>query len=138
MEIRRINDRLSVSPQISVDDVAAVKAAGFVAIVNNRPDGEEDDQTDNAIIEAEARRLGLDFYFIPVTAPPFDPEMIRATQQVLDNAKGPVFFYCRTGTRCTNLWAISQAGRQPADELIKAAAGAGYNISHLAGQLGGG
>ncbi len=138
MEIRRIDERLCVSPQIGVDDVAAIKAAGFVAIVNNRPDGEEDDQTDNAEIEAEARRLGLEFYFIPVTAPPFDPEMIRQTQEVLDTAKGPVFFYCRTGTRCANLWAISQAGKQPADKLIKAAAEAGYDISHLEGQLSGG
>ena len=40
-DIRSINDRISVAPQIAPEDMAAIKAAGFVAIVNNRPDDEE-------------------------------------------------------------------------------------------------
>ena len=48
MELKRINEHVSVSPQISPDDVAAIKAAGFVAIVNNRPDGESPDQPPSA------------------------------------------------------------------------------------------
>ncbi|MGJ3628692.1 beta-lactamase hydrolase domain-containing protein [Sphingomonas sp. MMS24-JH45] len=41
LDIRRIDDRFAVAPQIAVEDVAAIKAAGFVAIISNRPDGEE-------------------------------------------------------------------------------------------------
>ena len=40
-DIRPLNDRVAVAPQITPDDVAAIAAAGYVAIVNNRPDGEE-------------------------------------------------------------------------------------------------
>jgi uncharacterized protein (TIGR01244 family) len=44
MNIKWIDDRFSVSPQVVPADLAAIKAAGFVAIINNRPDGEEEGQ----------------------------------------------------------------------------------------------
>ena len=40
MDIRKITDEFSVSPQIRVADVAAIAAAGFRAVICNRPDGE--------------------------------------------------------------------------------------------------
>ncbi|VAW15493.1 hypothetical protein MNBD_ALPHA12-622, partial [hydrothermal vent metagenome] len=64
------------------------------------------------------------------------PEMIERTIMALENSSGPVLCYCRTGTRSTTLWALSQAGKKPAKEIIEAAAQAGYDISHLAGHLG--
>ncbi|MCS6759167.1 MAG: sulfur transferase domain-containing protein, partial [Candidatus Devosia euplotis] len=48
--MKRINDHVSVSEQIYPEDVAALKAAGFVTIVNNRPDGESPDQPAGAEI----------------------------------------------------------------------------------------
>jgi uncharacterized protein (TIGR01244 family) len=46
-----------------------------------------------------------------------------------------VFAFCRSGTRSTTLWALSQAGTMDADEIIAEAADAGYDMSHLAGHL---
>ena len=40
MDVRRITDELAVAPQISVADVAEIKAAGFRSVVCNRPDDE--------------------------------------------------------------------------------------------------
>jgi len=40
-----------------------------------------------------------------------------------------------SGTGSTTLWALSQAGRMPADEIIAAAGQAGYDVSHLAAHL---
>ena len=40
MDIRRLTETYAVSPQITPEDVAAIKAAGFTTIINNRPDGE--------------------------------------------------------------------------------------------------
>ena len=42
MDLKRITPTLSVSPQIAPDDMASLKAAGFSAIICNRPDGEDD------------------------------------------------------------------------------------------------
>lgn len=135
MELKRINEHVSVSPQISPDDVAAIKAAGFVAIVNNRPDGETPDQPGSAQIEAAARAAGLDYHYIPLGRDGVTPEMVAKTKSVLEGSAGPVFCYCRSGTRSTTLWALSQAGERPAAEIISAAANAGYDMSHLAGHL---
>lgn len=135
LELKRINEHVSVSPQISPDDVAAIKAAGFVAIVNNRPDGESPDQPDSAVIEKAAHDAGLAYHYIPLGREGVTPEMVEETKSVLEGSAGPVFCYCRSGTRSTTLWALSQAGKQPATEIISAAANAGYDMSHLAGHL---
>ncbi|HUV32818.1 MAG TPA: TIGR01244 family sulfur transferase [Devosiaceae bacterium] len=135
MDLRRINDRVSVSGQISPEDVAAIKAAGFVAIVNNRPDGEAPGQPPGAEIAEAAERSGLAYFEIPVGREGVTPEMIAETRSALEGAAGPVLCYCRSGTRSTTLWALSQAGSAPADAIISAAAAAGYDISHLSAHL---
>ncbi|WP_143137759.1 beta-lactamase hydrolase domain-containing protein, partial [Burkholderia ubonensis] len=54
MNIRKLTDTLSVSPQITAADLPALSAAGFRAIVCNRPDGEGPDQPTVAEIRAAA------------------------------------------------------------------------------------
>lgn len=135
MELKRINEHVSVSPQISPDDVAAIKAAGFTAIVNNRPDGEAPDQPSSEQIETAATAAGLAYHYIPLGRDGVTPEMVAQTKSVLEGSAGPVFCYCRSGTRSTTLWALSQAGERPAAEIIGAAANAGYDMSHLLGHL---
>ena len=135
MEIKRINDAVTVSGQIQPDDVAAIKAAGFTTIVNNRPDGEAPGQPSGAEIEAAAKAAGLAYHFIPLGRDGVKPEMVEKTREVLEGSAGPVFCYCRSGTRSTTLWALSQAGTMGGSEIIAAAQNAGYDMSHLAGHL---
>lgn len=135
MDLKRINDKVSVSPQISPEDVQTIKALGFVAIINNRPDGESPDQAPSATIEQAAHDAGLAYHYIPLGRDGVSSDMVEQTKQVLEGSTGPVFCYCRSGTRSTTLWALSQAGKAPASEIIAAAANAGYDMSHLAGHL---
>jgi len=135
LDLKRINDHVSVSGQIRPEDVAALKAAGFVAIVNNRPDGESPDQPDGAEIAAAAAAAGLAYHAIPLGREGVSPEMVAQTKAVLEGSTGPVFCYCRSGTRSTTLWALSQAGTVDASQIIAQAAEAGYDMSHLAGHL---
>jgi len=135
LEFKRINDDVSVSEQISANDLAQIKAAGFVTVVNNRPDGEVAGQPSSAEIEAAAKAAGLDYYFIPMGRDGVSPQMVAQTRAVLENSGGPVLCFCRTGTRSTTLWALSQGGQKPGKEIIKAAAQAGYDMSHLAAHL---
>lgn len=135
MDLRRINDRVSVSPQITPADVPAIKAAGFTTIVNNRPDGEAPGQPTGEEVRAAAEAAGLAYRFIPLGRDGISRELVEATRRALDESAGPVLCYCRSGTRSTTLWALSQAGRLPAGEIIASAAQAGYDVSHLAGHL---
>jgi len=135
LDIKRIDEHISVSPQIGVDDVARIKAAGFVAIINNRPDGEDPTQPPGAEIALAATAAGLRYFAIPLGRDGVRDELVVATRQALDSVTGPVLAYCRSGTRSTTLWALSQAGRGAAADIIGKAAGAGYDISHLRGHL---
>ena len=36
-DLRRIDDRIAVAPQITADDMPALARAGFVGVINNRP-----------------------------------------------------------------------------------------------------
>lgn len=130
--IRKVDDSISVAPQISVEDVAAIKAAGFTAIVNNRPDDEEAGQISGDEIRDAALAAGLTYTAIPITHAGFSYPQIEAMAEVLAGADGPVLAFCRSGTRSCNLWALAQArnGADP-DELIAKGAGAGYNLDGL-------
>lgn len=130
--MRTIDATISVSPQIDPAQVAAIAEAGFRAIVNNRPDGEEPGQPDGDAIRAAAEALGLAYHAIPITHAGFSMPQVQAMRAALDAADGPVFAYCRSGTRSTNLWALAQASAgADADTLIGKAAQAGYDLGGL-------
>lgn len=130
--IRRIDDRISVAPQIAPEDVPGIAAAGFKAIVNNRPDGEEAGQPEGDAIARAAAAAGLSYVAIPITHAGFSANQVEAMAQALTDADGPVLAYCRSGTRSCNLWALASAsaGGEP-DALTGKAAGAGYDISGI-------
>jgi uncharacterized protein (TIGR01244 family) len=127
---RTLSDRVLVSPQIAIGDVAAARDCGVSAVINNRPEGEAEDQTPGAAIEAAARALGLDYIAIPVTPGSLSEAQVHAMVDALGGAEGKVLAYCRTGTRSTLLWALAQAAiGRPAEETEAAASAAGYDIS---------
>jgi len=135
LEIKRIDGHVSVSGQIRPEDIPALKAAGFTTIVNNRPDGEAPDQPTSAEVEAAAKAAGLDYVAIPLGREGVSSDMVEKTREVLEGSTGPVFAFCRSGTRSTTLWALSQAGSEDAESIIGKAQNAGYDMSHLAGHL---
>lgn len=134
-KFKQIDEHVSVSPQIELADIPAIKSAGFTAIINNRPDGEEPGQPAGDAVKQAAEAAGLAYFAIPLGRDGVRDELVEATRDALDSVTGPVLAYCRSGTRSTTLWALSQAGRQPTATIVGKAAAAGYDISHLRGHL---
>ncbi|MFO1240624.1 MAG: TIGR01244 family sulfur transferase [Sphingomonadaceae bacterium] len=130
---RTLDDTIMVAPQIGIDAVAEAKALGVRLIINNRPEGESDDQVPGDAIEAAARAEGLDYVAIPVSHSGFSEPQVAAMRAALDGATGPVLAYCRSGTRSTLLWALAQSakGDHPA-ALAEKAARAGYDLAPVA------
>lgn len=127
---RKLTDSLFASPQIGLAEVAEAKAMGIGLIVNNRPEGESDDQTPGGEIEAAAKAAGIAYVAIPVTHAGFSEGQVKAMAQALQEAKGPVLAYCRSGTRSTLLWALAEASRGADPEALAAsAAQAGYDLT---------
>jgi uncharacterized protein (TIGR01244 family) len=130
MTFIRLADRIMVSPQITVADVATAAAQGVRLIINNRPEEESPDQTSGAEIAAAAQAAGLDYLAVPVTHAGFSQPQVTAMAAALAGATGGVLAYCRSGTRSTLLWALAEAsqGGDP-DALTNLAAKAGYDIN---------
>jgi uncharacterized protein (TIGR01244 family) len=127
-EFTPIDDTVFVAGQILPEDVTRAAGLGIALIINNRPDFEEEDQPEAALIEAATRAAGLDYVAIPVGPEGMDANHFGAMAQALAQAEGPVLAFCRSGTRSSMLWALSQAfvGRD-ADTLAAQVRAAGYN-----------
>lgn len=108
MQVTRIDDKVSVSGQLTPADMAEAAAAGFRAVVCNRPDGEAPDQPPFAEIAAAAAAAGLTAHYIPMgpTIPVTD--QVARMAEVVAAAGGPVLAYCRSGARSTNLYAAAR------------------------------
>ena len=129
-DFRRLTETILASPQIGIDNIVEAKQQGVTLIVNNRPDGEEGGQVEGAEIEKAARAAGLNYLAIPIGQSGFSQPQVEAMASALEQAEGQVLAYCRSGTRSTFLWALSQAsqGAEPS-ELADKAASAGYDVT---------
>lgn len=108
MNAQRITEDFAVSPQILPEDAAGIAALGFRTLMCNRPDGEEPGQPAFAEIAAAAEAQGLAVVHVPVVSGAITEEDVAAFRAAIAEAPGPVFAYCRSGTRCRNLWSLAQ------------------------------
>ena len=103
MHVEQLTNQVSVSGQIVIEDVQGFVDKGVQLLVCNRPDGEDEGQTEYKLIEAEAERLGLPFKLLAFSSYQITPEdrdefisMIQTRQRI--------HCYCRSGARSKRLW----------------------------------
>lgn len=131
LDLRKVTDGFAVAPQIDETDVQAIADAGYKTLIANRPDGEGGiDQPRMGAIRTQAEALGLTFVAIPFSGAP-TPDILERFGSVLSEAPTPILAYCRTGTRSISAWAMTHGGQGMGDDIVDAAAGAGYDLSAL-------
>lgn len=135
MDIRQISPTYAVSPQIDPADVPAIAAAGFTTVICNRPDAEVPPSHQAASIGALAKAEGLNFVVIEVTHQGLNADMVAAQKAAIAASEGPVLAYCASGTRCSIVWSLAQAGEMPTEEIIASTSRAGYDLRGMAAQL---
>lgn len=135
MDIRALTPAYAVSPQIEISDLAALKAAGFTTIIDNRPDGEIPAHLHGAAVKPAAEALGLTFVINPVLPGALSAENVAVQKAAVEAASGPVFAYCASGNRSSILWMLMNAGKLPVDEMIATTARFGYNHAALRAQI---
>ncbi|HBV55744.1 MAG TPA: TIGR01244 family phosphatase [Rhodobacteraceae bacterium] len=138
MDARALSSKISVAPQITADDVAKAKAAGFRAIICNRPDGEGADQPAFAEIAAAAKKAGLETRYLPIVSGKVSDDDATDFGKALIELPGPVLAYCRTGTRSATLWSLAMAGDKPLPDILQAAKGAGYDMAGVVRRIANG
>ncbi|RVH34767.1 bifunctional sulfur transferase/dioxygenase Blh [Sinorhizobium meliloti] len=137
MPITAISDKLSVSPQLSVEDIPSLRDKGFKTLINNRPDNEDTSQPNTQAERQEAKHCGLTYAFVPVTADTITEADVRAFQRAVDESDGPVLAHCQTGKRSLNLYLIGEVldGRMSADEAVAFGRSRGFDTSSAAAWL---
>lgn len=133
MDIRQITPQFFVSPQISPADMPALKEQGFSRVLCNRPDAEVPPSHFAQEMQAAAEAEGLEFACHPLTHQTMTPDVIDKNS--IDAQGEKVLAYCASGTRSTIAWALGQAGKQPAADIIAAGRDAGYDLTQLRGYL---
>jgi len=103
MQIEQLTKQVSVSGQITVEDVQNFVDQGVQLLVCNRPDGEDEGQTEYKLIEAEAERLGLTFRLLAFSSYQIKPEN-RDEFIKLIQTRQRIHCYCRSGSRSKRLW----------------------------------
>lgn len=135
MEIKTIREGFAVAPQFTPEDMPALAEAGYVAVICNRPDGEEPGQPSSAEMRAAAEAAGIAYHLIPVSGGAFPPAAIAAFGAVRRGTQGPVLAHCRTGTRSITLETLANPLGLSAEDRLAEAQAAGYDLSALAERL---
>ena len=128
MPIFQLTESLSVAAQITPQDIPDLAAHGFTVVVCNRPDGEVPGQATMDEIEAACNDADLLFVRYPVDAMNFPGSEIEDLGALFDDPGQSVLAYCRTGTRCANLWVTSQTGDAQA-AAMQTARDIGFDLS---------
>ena len=131
MQLNKIIEDYVVSEQVTPDDIKHIKEAGFKTIFCNRPDNEENNQVTVAIIKKIAEENGLKFIHQPVIGGQITQADVDQFSDYYDDSEKPIFAYCRTGTRSSMLWALSESGKRSVEEILNLTSKAGYNLRNL-------
>ena len=131
MSVYKLTESLSVAAQITPQDIGGLAAQGFTTVVCNRPDGESPGQAGMDEMEAACHEAEVLFIRYPVSVMNFPGADLEGLGALFDDPNQKVLAYCRSGTRCANLWILSrdEAGR---DNAIAVARGIGFDLSMAA------
>ena len=79
-------------------------------------------------MEKAAAANGIKIVYQPVVPTAISDADAETFGKLLNELPKPVLVYCRSGMRSTALWALSQAGTLPVEDIVEAAAMAGYDL----------
>ncbi|MDY7578905.1 TIGR01244 family sulfur transferase [Herbaspirillum sp. RTI4] len=123
MLIRPLTNTYSVSAQLFPSDIASIHAAGYRSLVCCRPDGETAEQPLFSTLEQEARALGMEALYFPVTADQITDMLLMQFDDLVGKLPKPVLAFCRTGARANILWDLVKALKKTAADSPLPASG---------------
>ena len=131
----QINEKLSISEQIALGDIKTLANDGIKVLICNRPDGEEPNQLSCAEVKAAADANGINFVHIPVAGRIIPEDALEEFVKIINGCNDKIHAYCRTGTRSSIFWGLSQARIHSADEVLANAESLGINLTPVVDQI---
>lgn len=129
---------VSVRDQVSLPEIAKLKASGFRTVIDLRPDGEATDQPPSSAVAASTAAAGLGFRYVPTPHGDIPDSVVTALSQALAGAEQPVILYCRSGKRAARVWALAEASRDggmPGEQIMASVRAAGQPVDDLRGRI---
>ncbi len=99
-----MSHKISITGQITPDQVSIIAENGFKTIINNRPDGEEPNQPTSAAIEAAATKAGLAYKEVSFAGSALNQNHVEEFATFFNQAQQPILLFCRTGNRSTGIY----------------------------------
>ena len=107
--LTRVNDQAWVSGQPPMSELAKLKERGFKAIINLRLPSEHALTAE----KAEAERLGLRYFSIPVDYDKPREEQVTEYLRLADDPKNqPTFLHCTVAIRAGAFWMVRRVLRE--------------------------
>lgn len=100
--------QVSISGQLTADDVRQLHKEGIKTIINNRPDGEATDQPTSQEIATVCDELGINYKQIAFAGGAMTLEHVQAFADFYNQCPKPVHLFCRSGNRSTGLFHQAQ------------------------------
>ena len=138
MDIEKIADNISVSPQIAAADIVEIKESGFRATICNRPDGEGADKTSFGEKEKAAPKAGLVASYPLIESGSVTEENVTNFGAVLKDLPRPLLAYCRSGTRSATLCSLGETQKHLLPVLLATTKAAGYDMNGVARRVANG
>ena len=116
MILMKASPQVTLSAQISVQDLQSLADDGVELVICNRPDDEASDQVSFDVIQQAAAALGMEAVLIAFKTGEMNHQHIESFSQLLSAGK-KTHAYCRTGNRSFCLYAAFHAstGRPEAE-----------------------
>lgn len=95
--------QISLSGQLSVDDIKTLAEQGVKSIVNNRPDHEAPDQPTSEQIAAACQAHNIAYQHIAFAGGAMEMAHVEAFADFFNHSQRPLHMFCRTGNRSNAL-----------------------------------
>lgn len=136
LNIVSLTREFAIGPQISAEDFAPLREAGFAAILNARPDNEDGTYVRSADAANLAGSCGLGYAHCPAENHAiFEPDVIDRFERALIELPKPIYAHCKTGTRAAILWALAASRYRPVEDVIATLRAAGQDLDFLEQEL---
>ena len=136
LEFVHLTPDFAIGPQVSADDFAPLRTAGFASVLNARPDDETGDYLRSRDAERLARGSDLAYAHCPTENHAiFEPDIIDRFELALADLPKPIFAHCKSGTRAAILWALAAARHRAVENVIATLRAAGQELEFLEDEL---
>lgn len=109
INLTKLDEKLSVTGQISIDDLHKIADDDYQSIICNRPDFEDGtDQPTSEQLEALAKSLGIVFVYLPIEIGAVSTEHDEKFKEPVDALPGPILAFCGSGKRATTLHSLTK------------------------------